>query len=114
MITFVHTIKIRDMNKKLIVFASAMVFGLFAFVSIDAVAKSKADLGIEVVADDCDNCGKADCKSCSAKKEGSAEAAPGTKKACCAGGEGEKKSCSEKKSGKSESKTETKTEEKKK
>jgi len=101
------------MNKKLIVFASALVFGLFAFVSVDAVAKSTTDLGIEVVADDCDNCGKAECKSCSAKKEGNAEAAPGAKKGCCAGG-GEAKSCGEKKSGKTETKTETKTEEVKK
>ena len=93
------------MNKKFVVFASALLFGLFTLTSVQTIAATTAGYGVEAT----DDCGGENGKSCGTTEKG----ASGEKKSCCSGG-GEAKSCSDKKGEKKETKTETKTEEKKK
>lgn len=96
------------MSKKIVVLASALIFGLFAFVSVDAIASASSDYAVETAAGDCTKCDKADCKGCEGKSESKKECTTEQKKGCCAHGES-----AESNKGKGEAKKEVPEEKKK-
>ena len=89
------------MKKKLILSASVLMLGLFAISGVVTATTTTFNTSVELTTEDCDKCGKKDCKgSCESKeskKECTTEGKESSSKACCA----KKSKCS--------SKTESKT-----
>ncbi len=75
------------MNKKLILFVSTLMIGFFTVAGVASVITTTNTNNIERVGDDCDKCGKKECKGECEKS--------GEKKECSMEA---KKSCSQKKS----------------
>ena len=83
---------------------ATVALGVFVFTSTPAIANANASDESGYVANDCDECGKKDCKGCDAKAEGKGEG----KAKSCGTAEGGKACCSHGDKGKKENKTEEK------
>jgi len=79
------------MKKRLILTASVVMFGLFAFTSVANVATINNTNNIVCVGEDCDKCGKKDCSGKCDTKSSKKECTTAQKKACCS--QSAKKSC---------------------
>jgi hypothetical protein len=92
------------MRNKLMLGLATVALGVFVFTSTPAIANANASDESSYVANDCDKCGKKDCKGCDTKAEGKGEG----KAKSCATPEGGKACCSHGEKGKKETKSEEK------
>jgi len=91
------------MNKKLIVLASTLMIGLFTVAGFAGVVTTNNATSTEcVIGEDCDKCGKKDCKGDCENKSAKKECTSAKKKACCS--KSAKKSCGTKAPAKEEEK----------
>lgn len=97
------------MKNKLMLGLATVALGIFVFTSTPAIASANAADESGYVANDCDKCGKSDCKGCDAKAESKSEG----KAKSCAQPEGGKACCSHGDKAKKEGKSEEKPAEKK-